>query len=95
MSHSARKEVLTLVYFPGIGISDQVNQNHKLEKPYYYEAISNLVRYFQEGRVNDYYRNYFFNITPATDNRPFFLLLFEMEKYSYYYQGYQLLATYH
>jgi len=59
------------VYFPGISPS-QVNQNHKLEKPYYYEAIFNLVRYFQQGGVNDYYRDYFFNITPATDNRPFF-----------------------
>ena len=59
------------VYFPGISLS-QVNQNHKLERPYYYEASSDLIAHFQEGQVADYYQNYFFNITPATDNRPFF-----------------------
>ena len=59
------------VYFPGITL-DQVNRNHRLERPYYYQAISGLVEHFKEGQMDDYYQDYFFNITPATDNRPFF-----------------------
>ncbi len=59
------------VYFPGIEI-DQVNRNHRLEQPYYYQAISNLTEHFKEGQVNKFYQDYFFNIAPATDNRPFF-----------------------
>jgi len=62
------------VYFPDINLS-QVNQNHKLEYPYYFQAISGLVEHFKEGRISEYYQDYFFNITPATDNRPFFFYL--------------------
>jgi len=59
------------IYFPGISL-DQVNKNHKLEAPYYYKAISGLITHFREGQADDYYQDYFYNITPATDNRPFF-----------------------
>ena len=59
------------VYFPNIMLS-QVNQNHKLESPYYFQAIYSLVKDFKEGRIYETYQDYFFNITPATDNRPFF-----------------------
>ncbi len=66
-----RERSFDSVYFPGITLN-QVNQNHKLERPYYYQAISGLIEHFKEGRMDDYYQDYFFNITPATDNRPFF-----------------------
>lgn len=59
------------VYFPGIE-PNQVNLNHRLEQPYYYQAISSLIEHFKEGHIENYYRDYFFNVTPATDNRPFF-----------------------
>ncbi len=59
------------VYFPGITLN-QVNQKHRLEKPYYYQAISGLVEHFKENNIHIFYQENFFNITPATDNRPFF-----------------------
>jgi len=59
------------VYFPGIQ-REQVNQNHRLEKPYYYLAISDLIKHYQENQLESFYRDYFFNIKPSTDNSPFF-----------------------
>ena len=59
------------IYFPDINLN-QVNQNHRLENPYYFQAISSLMEHFKEGRMDEAYQDYFFNITPATDNRPFF-----------------------
>jgi len=66
-----RERSFDAVYFPGI-TPDQVNQNHRLEKPYYYQAISDLVEHFKKGQIDVFYENYFFNISSATDNRPFF-----------------------
>ena len=59
------------IYFPGVR-PNQVNNNHKLEKPYYYQAVSDLIKHFKGDHVDYYYHHYFYNISPATDNRPFF-----------------------
>ncbi len=61
------------IYFPGI-LPEQVNQNHRLEKPYYYLAISDLIEHYKNDDigVGAFYQKYFYNIAPATDNSPFF-----------------------
>ncbi|MDD3655962.1 MAG: hypothetical protein PHI72_04255 [Atribacterota bacterium] len=59
------------IYFPGIRL-EQANQNHRLEKPYYYLAISDLMEHFRQNRMKSFYQDYFFNVSPATDNSPFF-----------------------
>jgi len=59
------------IYFPGI-LPEQVNQNHRLEKPYYYLAISELIDHYKNDKTKVFYQKYFYNIAPATDNSPFF-----------------------
>ena len=59
------------IYFPGIRL-EQVNQNHRLEKPYYYQAISELIEHYKNDKANTFLQKYFYNIAPVTDNSPFF-----------------------
>lgn len=61
------------IYFSGI-LPEQVNQNHHLEKPYYYLAISDLIEHYKNDGmgVGAFYQKYFYNIAPATDDSPFF-----------------------
>lgn len=59
------------IYFPGI-LPEQVNQKHRLEKPYYYQAISELIEHYKNDEAKTFFQKYFYNVAPATDNSPFF-----------------------
>jgi len=61
-----------LVWAPDIQI-DELNQWNRLPEPIYHQAIRNL---FQSSNRMDFYSTYQFNITPPTDNHPFFFHFF-------------------
>jgi hypothetical protein len=62
-----RQRSFDLVYLPGIQ-ANEVNRFHLLDEPVYYNAVSNIL----SGRREEFYRNYAYNIRPATDNQPYF-----------------------
>ncbi|MGD8567068.1 MAG: SAM-dependent methyltransferase [Gammaproteobacteria bacterium] len=59
-------------YFPGIKAS-QTNRFNQLRVPYFYNAAIALLG----NNANTFYDQYKFNITPATDNRPYFFNFFK------------------
>ncbi|MDH4207800.1 MAG: hypothetical protein OEV76_02905 [Anaerolineae bacterium] len=61
-----------LVYYPGIR-PGEVNRYAILEEPYYYEAYSALLG--AEDRMG-FYASYPFDVTPPSDDRPFFFHFF-------------------
>jgi len=65
------KRGFDIVYFPGVK-EEETNIHHVLEKDYYYQEINQLVKSFSEKKQKDYYNSYFFNVTPVTDDRPYF-----------------------
>jgi hypothetical protein len=56
-------------YFPGIA-ADQHNRFNVLERDYYFEAASAFLAGGQ--RREQFFRDYAFNLRPATDDRPYF-----------------------
>jgi len=62
-----RQRGFDLCYLPDMA-PDEANRHHVLQRPYYYEGARALL-----GRRRDeYVRRYFFDLRPATDNRPYF-----------------------
>ena len=59
-------------YYPGIS-PQQANRYNLLERPVYYESISGLLKTTDRTR---FYRNYPYDISPVTDDRPFFFHFF-------------------
>ncbi len=64
-----------VVYFPGVSES-QVNRFNKFPEPYYYEVISALL----SDRTEDFENDYLFDLTPVSDDRPFFFHFFKWDK---------------
>ena len=64
-----------VVYFPGVNES-QVNRFNKFSEPYYYEVISALL----SDRTEDFESDYLFDLTPVSDDRPFFFHFFKWDK---------------
>src|SRR5260370_24252869 len=60
-------------YFPGIA-ADQHNRFNILERDYYFEAASAFLAGGQ--RREQFFRDYAFNLMPATDDRPYFFHFF-------------------
>ncbi len=68
----ARERLFDLVYYPGIR-ETEVNQFIMLEKPVYYQAIKGLLGHDAPSFVAAYE----FDISPPTDNRPYFYNFFK------------------
>jgi len=68
----ARQRCFDLVHLPGIETKD-ANRFHILREPVYYESA----RLILSDRHEDFYRNYTYNIRPATDDRPYFFDFFK------------------
>ncbi|HEY82639.1 MAG TPA: hypothetical protein G4O01_05055 [Dehalococcoidia bacterium] len=68
-----------VVYFPGINIAD-LNRYNVLPREVYYEALVNLLTPSTRGTFLD---NYPFDISPPTDNRPFFFHFFKWQQVPY------------
>ncbi|MFQ5885851.1 MAG: hypothetical protein ACE5II_01310 [Anaerolineae bacterium] len=68
----ASERQLDLVYYPGMPI-EEANKIYLLEKPEYYLACQDLLR---AGDKAEFYRAYPFDISPPSDDRPFFFHFF-------------------
>lgn len=60
-----------LAYYPGMS-PGEANRFHRLPRPYYYQAAMTLLT--DPGR---FYREYKFDVRPATDDRPYFFHTFK------------------
>jgi SAM-dependent methyltransferase len=70
-----------LVYYPGIS-PGEVNLYNRFPRPIYFQALQNLL---SEGEI--YYSRYPFDLSPATDDRPFFHSFF---RWKYWQEIYRL-----
>jgi hypothetical protein len=68
----ARARGFDLVHLPGIK-PEQVNQFHLLPEPVYYQCAQRIL----SAQRKSFYRNYAYNIRPATDDRPYFFNFFK------------------
>lgn len=74
----ARRRSFDLVHLPGIE-PEEANQFHILERPIYYESAQKIL----SDKVESFYRNYTYNIRPATDDRPYFFDFFKWRSLPY------------
>jgi spermidine synthase len=58
---------------------EEVNQFHELETPIYYESAQHIL----SAEYETFYRNYVYNIRPATDDRPYFFDFFRWKALPY------------
>jgi hypothetical protein len=72
----AAKCLFDLVYYPGIK-EEEVNLHNILDNPFYYNLTLQLL---SPPEREELYRDYLFQIKPATDNRPFFSNFFKLTK---------------
>jgi len=61
-----------LIYYSNI-MPDETNKNIKINKPYYYEYFSKIVGIDKKDFINEYE----FDVSPTTDNKPFFFHFFK------------------
>ena len=64
-----------LVYYSGMS-EDEANRFNTLEEPYFYRFFTWIIEGNNTSR-KELYRNYYFNIEPATDNNPYFYNFFK------------------
>lgn len=72
-----------LVYYPGIG-PGEANLHNIFNRPIYYELISRIID--REGR-KALFQDYPFDITPVSDDRPFFFHFFKLSKLAEVYRS--------
>ncbi len=65
-----------IVYVPGVDPSE-VNLYNRFPEPLYYQMINSLLSSGERERIYD---NYLFDISPVTDERPFFFHFFKWDK---------------
>ena len=74
----ARERLFDLVHYPGIS-DKQVNQYIKLNTPVYHQALQKLMT----NDSKDFIKAYDFDISAATDNRPYFYNFFKPAVFKY------------
>ena len=62
-----RERWFDLAYYPGI-LERETNQYNQLQQPWFYQAAKNLL----DDRREAWFREYKFDLRPATDDRPYF-----------------------
>jgi hypothetical protein len=67
----AAERLFDTVHAPGVGPS-QVNRFHVLDEPFYYQSAGRIL----SGDREAFYRDYAYNVVPATDDRPYFFDFF-------------------
>jgi spermidine synthase len=72
----AAQRSFDLVHLPGIE-PNQVNLHHVLEEPIYYQSAQRIL----SPDHQTFYRNYLYNIRPATDDRPYFFDFFKWKSF--------------
>jgi hypothetical protein len=72
-----QERAFDVAYYPGMR-AEEANHYNILNQPYFYMAATALLSENSEAFVKDYK----FNITPATDNKPYFFNFFKWETLS-------------
>jgi len=72
----AEHKKFDLVYYPGIQ-EEEANYYNKFEQPYYYDMVRKLVSKKERELL---YSEYLFDISPTTDDKPFFFQFFKLSK---------------
>lgn len=75
-------ERFDLVWYPGIA-EDETNQYNRFSEPLYHREFRSIL----EGNRERFYRDYLFDVTPATDDRPFFGQTFKMTRMKETYES--------
>lgn len=76
--HFASQRSFDIVHRPGILI-EEINQFHVLPEPFYYESVQQILSVERES----FYRDYAYNIRPATDDKPYFFDFFKWKSLSH------------
>ena len=76
------EERFDLVWYPGIS-EDETNQFNRFSASLYHREFRSIL----EGDRERFYRDYIFDVTPATDDRPFFGQTFKMTRMKETYEG--------
>ena len=71
-----KKERFDTVYFPGI-TKKAANRFNRFSRPIYFEIVRDLLTASERTRLVD---AYVFDVSPVTDDRPFFFNFFRLEK---------------
>ncbi len=66
----ARNRNFDLVFLPGI-TAEQANRFNKFDAPFHFVEINRLAAAYLRGEENAYFKSYFLDIRPQSDNRPF------------------------
>ncbi|MFQ6124592.1 MAG: hypothetical protein ACE5R6_08320 [Candidatus Heimdallarchaeota archaeon] len=80
-----RKRSFDIVYLPGIS-PQEVNRYNQFPEPIYYMMVQEIL--FAEDR-DQFYERYLFDITPVSDERPFFFHFF---KWNRLYETYKFMG---
>lgn len=79
----AAQNFFDLVYYPGIK-PEEANQYNQFPENIYFQYTQHLISEEKESFIHDY----LFNITPPSDNRPFFYNFFKWSKLKATYQAF-------
>ena len=67
-----------VVYYSGAK-SDETNIYNQFDKPYYYDFFKKIIEASNKER-EAFYKDYYFNIKPSTDNNPYFYNFFKFRQ---------------
>ncbi len=70
-----RSRKFDVVYYPGVR-ADEVNVFNRFQEPYYYQVVHGLLSAQDRER---FYEDYLFDVSPVTDDRPFFFHFFRLD----------------
>jgi len=74
LKENVKKLNFDIVYYNGVR-QDEVNIYNILEEPYFYNYYKEIIE-VSSGSRETFYKNYYFNIYPATDDKPYFFNFF-------------------
>lgn len=72
-----------IVHVPGVSASE-VNIYNRFPQPIYYNVVRELV---QSGERDEFFRDYLYDISPVTDERPFFFNFFKWDRLAETYRS--------
>ncbi|MBU4313738.1 MAG: hypothetical protein KJ821_02950 [Actinobacteria bacterium] len=74
LKEEVKKLNFDIVYYNGVG-QDEVNIYNILEEPYFYNYYKEIIE-GNSGSRETFYKNYYFNIYPSRDDKPYFFNFF-------------------
>lgn len=63
-----------IIYLP---TKFEPNKYGKFKEPYYYQGVQNILK-----NKEKFYRNYLFDVSPVSDNKPFYFNFFKLSKFN-------------